>query len=140
MRKRVTTVAACCAFSLVPCTVAAQRLADMAPIGVVASHSGDHADAHVPQVRVWHLDSLADSPRRLWPAFALGGALIGGGIVVGVGLTQCDAGCNDDGGWAMAPPYVVAGAVIGGLIGGLVGLLVDDIRRNTGQSAVVAAP
>jgi hypothetical protein len=53
----------------------------------------------------------------------------GAGTVVALGARNCDAGCQDDGGWAYVPYYAGAGAVLGAVLGAGVGLLVDQQRR-----------
>jgi hypothetical protein len=68
------------------------------------------------------------TPRRVWPYFALGGAIVGG---VGVALfanAKCDAGCQDDGAVGL-PAYVATGAVIGAVVGAIVGLAVEHGPR-----------
>jgi hypothetical protein len=62
---------------------------------------------------------------RLWPWFALGGAVLGGAGVSILGVTQCDAGCQDDGSLSRLPGYAAVGALAGGVVGAVVGLLID---------------
>lgn len=72
--------------------------------------------------------------QRLWPWFALGGAVIGGAGVAILGVTQCDAGCQDDGSLSRLPAYVAVGALSGGVVGAIVGFLVDtSISGNHSQ-------
>ncbi|HEY5060473.1 MAG TPA: hypothetical protein VII52_03005 [Gemmatimonadaceae bacterium] len=63
--------------------------------------------------------------QHLWPWFALGGAVLGGAGVVILGVTQCGAGCQDDGALSRLPAYAAVGALAGGVVGAIIGLLVD---------------
>lgn len=80
----------------------------------------------------------APDRQRVWPWFAVGGAVLGGAGVAILAVTQCDAGCQDDGSLSRVPPYVVAGALAGGVVGALVGLIVDS--ANPGNHTEASHP
>src|SRR5687768_5210584 len=39
--------------------------------------------------------------KLVWPWFALGGLVVGGGVVAALVLANCDEGCRDDGGFGI---------------------------------------
>jgi hypothetical protein len=72
--------------------------------------------------------AVTDSTKRrhLWPFFALGGAILGGGTIALIAVKNCDQGCRDDGALAFLPPYVAIGALLGAIVGALIGLGADS--------------
>lgn len=74
--------------------------------------------------------SAAEEHKRLWPEFALGGAVAGGLGVAVFAVVHCDQGRQDDGALAHLPPFIAAGAVGGALIGTVIGLIVDSSRSS----------
>jgi hypothetical protein len=93
-------------------------------------------------VRVWTAaDSSDQPPARAWPAYLVGGAVIGGVLVASYAFAHCDQNCKDDGALAFAPPFILAGAAVGGFVGLTVGLIVDKSRgAAVGFRITVPAP
>jgi hypothetical protein len=80
----------------------------------------------------------ASERQPLWPWFALGGAVVGGAGAAVLGVTQCDAGCQDDGSLSRLPAYAAVGALAGGVVGAIVGLLVDtSISDNHSRPTIL---
>jgi hypothetical protein len=106
----------------------AQHVASVRPFSAVSWHDDS---VSVFRVAPTQADSANRVPARAWPAYTVGGAVIGGVAVAAFALTHCDQGCKDDGALAFAPPFIAAGAVTGGLLGLGIGLIIDSSRRGS---------
>ena len=134
-------VAAATGGAVVSGPLGAQRVDDLRPVGAVvlpgyvaASRNRLDFDAPmrtsiVPEPPYRVSAASAAAPHRVWYWVALAGAVAGAGTVVVLAARNCDAGCQDDGGWAYVPYSAGASAVLGALVGRGLGLLVDDQRR-----------
>jgi hypothetical protein len=103
---------------------AAQRVADLRPVGVVHLRESATPSPSIPRV------AGASKRHHLWPWFMLGGAVAGAGTVALVVARNCKLDCQDDGGYAYAPYYAAAAAGVGALAGALLGVVVDLSRSD----------
>ena len=94
-------------------------------LAIRAEASGASRDASLRRAVSISGEIDSTTNRRVWPYFALGGAIAGGVGVLVYAVAKCDAECKDDGALSFLPPYVAAGAVGGALIGAIVGLAID---------------
>ena len=107
-------------------TASAQYIADRIPSGVRYRRNNDVHTEERPSV----VFVAERQPRRLWPWFALGGAVVGAASLTVWAVRQCDMGCRDDGGLFYSYTYFPAiGAVLGAIVGGVIGGQVDRARR-----------
>lgn len=100
---RCVVVAALASALVVPMhAVRAQRSVDAAPAGIVMQRR-----EQAPMSRAARPDSTELATPRLWPTFAVGGALLGGAAITTFALAHCDVGCKDDGALGSLPPFIL---------------------------------
>lgn len=153
---RVTTLGASlvllCGGVLAPSSAGAQRQRDLVPVAAQRLRPDDAGGVAWTPLTSLRLDSarartanggraardsavVKRKPPLLWPWFALGGAVVGAGVVVGYSVRHCDQGCRDDGAMAYVPYYAALFALKGAVVGGLVGGVLDIARRHPGHGS-----
>jgi hypothetical protein len=130
MRLMFTALVALIAMTLSPQSASAQLRADARPVGAVAFDADSAGGVSRDHWRQAHPDSAQRPSSRVWPRYALTGAVLGGLAVAALAVSSCDQHCRDDGALAFLPPYLLAGVTLGALGGASIGIIVDRTRRT----------